>query len=451
MKTLQEYILEAMNQEQFLNNVRSMFRINKKNNDFTSPYDVLKSANSKKGLLAGLESYINNHENKNPENKTSKIKNAGYYLAMLFDLSGLPVSSNKKIITAIINDNNVKGLYTMINTLLSDTKNGENKKQKNQEIFNNFKTSCLDDKKNNQYNLQKLGFLKNKELEDLLKYIYNIDFFKKLNNNSGNGKGELLLQLLFGVKNENGAGDVFLPGPSTLEVKGKNGKLGSSEINSTETTEHFINNLINKNNGYNIELYDNDKNSLDNDKNSLTADVIIKNNGSCFGGTKTNKDTGIEGKNGVTIFNEFWEKIKINVDKNTTEDDIFKCYIETILYKYYKPTNKPTNEDTNKIFNKLTDNNNPFKIEGNTLNIKENIDFTQLTGFLYLYAYQKSTGFNYLIVFDNNMNFKCLKCDKENGIIEKYVEVTKKFSFILPGNKDDKSNRGNVASINLKK
>jgi hypothetical protein len=443
MKTLQEYILEAMNQEQFLNNVRSMFRINKKNNDFTSPYDVLKSANSKKGLLAGLESYINNHKNKNPENKTSKIKNAGYYLAMLFDLSGLPVSSNKKIITAIINDNNVKELYTMINTLLSDTKNGENEKQKNQEIFNNFKTSCLDDNKKNPYNLQKLGFLENKELEDLLKYIYNIDFFKKLNNNSGNGKGELLLQLLFGVKNKNTAGDVVLPGsdkPLTLEVKGKNGKLGSSEINSTETTEHFINNLINKNNGYNIELYDNDK-------NLLTADVIIKKHGSCFGGTKTNKDTGIEGKNGVTIFNEFWEKIKINVDKNTTEDDIFKCYIETILYKYYKPTNEDTNEDTNKIFNKLTNNNNPFIIEGNTLKIKDGIVFTQLTGFLYLYAYQKSTGFNYLIVFDNNMNFKCLKCEN----ILNYTEITEKFSFTLPGNKDDKSNIGNVASINLKK
>jgi hypothetical protein len=49
------------------------------------------------------------------------------------------------------------------------------------------------------------------------------------------------------------------------------------------------------------------------------------------------------------------------------------------------------------------------------------------------------------------MNFKCLKCDKENGIIEKYGEVTEKFSFTLPGNKDDKHNIGNVAAINLKK
>jgi len=439
MKTLQEYILEAMSQEQFLNNVRSMFRINKKNNDFTSPYDVLKSANSKKGLLAGLESYINNYKNKNTENKTSKIKNAGYYLSMLFNLSGLHVSSNKKIITAIINDNNVKELYTMINTLLSDVKNGENEKQKNQEIFKVFKQD-LD--KDNQTNETKnlLSFCK--DFEDLAKYIYNIDFFKKSNNNSGNGKGELLLQLLFGVKNENTAGDVVLPGSDktlTLEVKGKNGKLGSSEINSTKTTEHFINNLINKNNGYNIELYDNDK-------NSLTADVIIKNNGLCFGGTKTDKNTGVKGENGVTIFNKFWEKIKINVDKNTTEEnllkDIFKCYIKTILEKY-----KYTNFD--KDVEELLKLENPFKIkEGNTLKIEDDTYFTQLTGFLYLYAYQQSTKFDYLIVFDNNMNFKCLNCE---NILEKYDNIAEKFSFTLPGNKDDKYNRGNVASINLKK
>jgi hypothetical protein len=267
-----------------------------------------------------------------------------------------------------------------------------------------------------------------------------------------------LLQLLFGVKNENGAGDVFLPGPSTLEVKGKDGRLGSSEKNSTKTTKDFISKIENLKDVENISILDTRYNS-------------------CFGGTETDK-------NSVKIFNEFWENIKIKINSNTNiknlqddifiknlQDDIFKCYIETILEKYNKidnnsnKLNKVNVDDIVTIILNNLNGKNPFIIEGGkdgnyTLQIDTqkitNNEFKQLTGFLYLCAYQQSTGFNYLIVFDNDLNFKCLNCDKNknrNGIIDenKYKEITQKFNFTLPGNKDDKHNIGNVAAINLKK
>jgi hypothetical protein len=446
MKTLQEYILEAMSQEEFLNNVNDMFgfkKDNKDNNDYTFAYNILKSANTKKGFLDGVEYYTGKN--------TSNIKNAGYYLAMLFDLSGLDVKDNEHIIKSIINNNDVEELNSMIKPLLINLKNGKTNIQKNEDIYykDNGFDSILHDDNNTQYNL--IVFLKDKKIEkceNLIKYIFNIKNFKKSNNNSGIGKGELLLQLLFGVKNENGAGDVFLPGPSTLEVKGKDGRLGSSEKNSTKTTKDFISKIENLKDVENISILDTRYNS-------------------CFGGTETDK-------NSVKIFNEFWENIKIKINSNTNiknlQDDIFKCYIETILEKYNKidnnsnKLNKVNVDDiVTIILNNLKNRKNPFIIEGGkdgnyTLQIDTqkitNNEFKQLTGFLYLCAYQQSTGFNYLIVFDNDLNFKCLNCHKNrNGIIDenKYKEITQKFNFTLPGNKDDKHNIGNVAAINLKK
>lgn len=444
MKTLQEYILEAiMSQEEFLNNVNDMFgfkKDNKDNNDYTFAYNILKSANTKKGFLDGVEYYTGKN--------TSNIKNTGYYLAMLFDLSGLDVKDNEHIIKSIINNNDVEELNSMIKPLLINLKNGKTNIQKNEDIYykDNGFDSILHDDNNTQYNL--IVFLKDKKIEkceNLIKYIFNIKNFKKPNNNSGIGKGELLLQLLFGVKNENDAGDVFLPGPSTLEVKGKDGRLGSSEKNSTKTTKDFISKIENLKDVENISILDTRYNS-------------------CFGGTETDK-------NSVKIFNEFWENIKIKINSNTNiknlQDDIFKCYIETILEKYkIDNSNKLNKVNVDNIVTIILNNlnsKNPFIIEGGkdgnyTLQIDTqkitNNEFKQLTGFLYLCAYQQSTGFNYLIVFDNDLNFKCLNCDKNrNGIIDenKYKEITQKFNFTLPGNKDDKHNIGNVAAINLKK
>lgn len=433
MKTLQEYILEAMSKDVFLNNVKSMFGI--ENDDYEYAFNILKSANTKKGFLDGVENYINGEK---------EIKTPGYYLAMLFDLSGLDVKDNEHIIKSIINNNNVEEVNALITPLLIDVKNDKTNKQKNEDIYkdNGFNSILIDDN-NTQYNL--IDFLKDKKIEkceNLVKYIFNIKNFKKSNNNSGIGKGELLLQLLFGLKGENVSGDVFLPGPSTLEVKGKDGRLGSSEKNSTKTTEVFIS-------------------KIENLKDKGVEEIIIENTpyNSCFGGTETDK-------NSIKIFNEFWKNIKIKINENTViknlQDDIFKCYIKTILEKYKIDNSNKVNVDViiTAILNNLNSKKNPFVIEGDkddnyTLQIdKQKItktEFNQLTGFLYLYAYQQSTGFDYLIVFDNDLNFKCLKCDKENGIINKYSEITEKFSFTLPGNKDDKHNIGNVAAINLKK
>jgi hypothetical protein len=411
MKTLQEYILEAMSKDVFLDNVKSMFGI--KNDDYEFAYNILKSANSTKGLLDGLENYIKGEK---------EIKTTGYYLAMLFDLSGLDVEDNKQIITSIIRNNNENELNAMVDAL-SDKMN-DTKQQSLKFDFTNGTGNLLNDFCNN--------------FKDLAKYIFNIKDFKKSGNTAGIGPGELLLQLLIGGNETHVSGDVGLPDGKILEVKSKNGKLGNSEINSTKTTKFFINKLINKNNGYNIEL----KYKINDAEIPLSSNEIeeyIDRNGSCFGGTRADKDGGIK------KFNAFWQDITLNYKNNIKIEDlkteIFKCYIETIFDKYgYNKFDK----------NLLTILENPFEIDNNnTLKIyKSKTDFIPLTGFLYLYAYQQSTGFNYLIVFDENFNFKCLDCEK---ILEKYDNITKKFSFTLPGNTNDKSSRSNVASINLKK
>ena len=295
-------------------------------------------------------------------------------------------------------------LNAIINTLLT-----KDKLQKN--IDENLLALFSENQNNKSLNL--LQYTKN--FENLAKYIFKINNFKKQQNNSGIGNGELLLQLLIGTNEISYNGDVHLKIKNknkALEVKGQGGKLGKSILNSTGMTKYFIEQLKDVN--------------------------IIKDfeyNGSCFGGTKK------AGNNSQNVFNNFWKNIELN--KNVDVNKIFECYIKTILHKY------ELESKINEFKNLIQNIENPFEVTNvKTLKIKENKPFVNITGFLYLCAYKMHEEFNYLIVFDKELNFNCLNCE---DILKEYNNIINKFTFRLPGNTDDPENRSNVAVIGVKK
>jgi hypothetical protein len=353
MKTLQEYILEAMSKDVFLDNVKSMFGIN---DDYESAYNVLKSANSTKGLLDGVENYIKNE---------NEIKTSGYYLAMLFELSGLPVKEstrNQHIIKSIIKDNNVEELNIMLSALIKkdDEKNSLKMPEKGK--------------------LTELEFCK--DYENLANYIYDIEYFEKTNNSSANGKGELLLSLLIGGKNNNGSGDVKSDNNIKYEIKSSNedkqsgASLGNTFKTVEKSTEEFISKLAKMHNFEKIE----DVKTILNEKNEFLL----------FKGNTHN------GLNNLLI--------KTN---NIKLDNILTCLIQIIFERYDCKQDNIDNIITN------------IKIK-----YGENLQFNKkntndICGILHLIAYSRTQKFNYLVVIDKETkNFKTINCDTIENIFD---------------------------------
>ena len=90
MRTLEQYTNET------LHDIKK-FITDEMGGNFDNALHLLKMSNSVKGLIAGVDSFINTNH--------AKISNDGYYLALLFSLSGLEPENNKKVIQDIIYKN----------------------------------------------------------------------------------------------------------------------------------------------------------------------------------------------------------------------------------------------------------------------------------------------------------------------------------------------------------
>jgi hypothetical protein len=354
MRTLEQYTNET------LHDIKK-FITDEMGGNFDNALHLLKMSNSVKGLIAGVDSFINtNHV---------KISNDGYYLALLFSLSGLEPDKNKKVIQDIIyknhelqKDKNVNQLQNMLKSIIeqypgnktetNESKNDETKTQSHiKNHFNKIEKDFLnkDNATGNIFDKFCIGF------EELAQHIFTIDKFIKTGNTSNIGKGELLLTLLFG--NRTGNGDVHINYKNkeiNVEVKCGRAGLGESLKTNKDLTENFFKKL----------------------------DFEQDNENSLFT------------RNGCTIINSLITKHKNN------PETVLNIYIDTILERYNKNI-----KDLDDVLNIIKESyfGNCF-LNGNI--DKDNMKY--FAGLLHLIGYQLQQQFNYLCVFNNTGNFYLL-------------------------------------------
>lgn len=420
MKTLQEYILEAMSQDVFLHNVKSMFGIDN-DGDYESAYKILQQNFSPKNINEIIDKYnSNSYKDKKPEEED--IINRFLYL---FDQNGYQIVNNQK------NKRLVKFLIKQFGENLIDE---FIKKSKLFNLNNNYFSDLIENATNifdfiyNKCNNNKI--LKEEDFKEFLKELFDIENIKrKGSDNANTGKGELLLQLFFG---ENGKdklkGDCYI-NKKQIEIKDISTKaaLGSSNINMEDLSMSFLSKILNKN------IFDNPKN----DGKSI-IDIYNENNIAykknspsykrCLGDESANINI-------CHILNTYNNKKK-SITKSIC-DNIFKIYIETLLSQYLSKTNI-TAELINDIYVNLE---NPFSNENNEITCK---NLTKISGIIHLIGYKISSEFDLIMFFKNDGNFYIIEGDE----IQKIIEAADKLIFVpAEGRANESKDRTAVSKV----
>lgn len=343
---------------------------------------ILKTENSYSALINGVDEYL-----KNPNTEDEVIKNNnGFRLAKLFDDSGISISNptNYDIVERIIlKHSKLIKTSSDSNELLyfidyANNHKGEDKFKDSIEvniknnIFNRFYTS--NDKKNSFINLAK--------------YIFDILYFEKASNNSKSGstdgRGELLLQLLFGTaSNTNNTGDVHI-GNLCVEVKCGNytassyAHLGVSRtMDNRDLSVKFIETII-----------ENVKNVITDIDDKLINDLQ---------GLLNNNTTLLGNKNELLNIRNIVDMLKRYTDD---EDIIIKSYIQAILYRYGINNNSKIIEDILK--HTPAEYKNIFSNQDVEIKMSNKNIIKHFAGILHIIGYRSQQSFHYLIVFTNN-------------------------------------------------
>lgn len=389
MKTLKERINESNLYE------LKKFIKDEMQSDFTHALDLLKSANSTTGLMLGVNNYI--------ENVRNPLKNDGYYLAMLFESSGLNAQKNINIIKNIIEKNNQlddNELHTFLHNVLNFNKISYKHAEK---IFNI--NDFLENKTNNI-----LTDYCNK-FKNLAEYIFYITTYIKPgpeNKTIGIGNGELLIQLFFGSPDSanNTSGDVNteIDGKRlNIEIKSGRAGLGSSSKNNYDISDKFLENV------------------------------------------KTILNKNVED---MSIMNQYEYQSLNKIMKLTTDDDekekIFNCFVSVILSRYISDTRYD-----NKVCDALKDSFYRNKIINGEISKSE---IKYFVGLLHIIGYKLQKEFNYLCVTNDAGNFYNIKCDSIEDIINTFNNFDNIYNIIdFERSSISSADRTNVYVIKLRK
>lgn len=449
MKTLKDRINEST-----LLDIKKYIK-DEMQSDYTYALDLLKSTNSATNVIIGANSYIKN--TKNP------LKNDGYYLAMLFESSGLSAKDNINIIKNIIEKNN-QLTNNELNIFLHAVLDFNNISDKRAE-----KMLVINDKKDENNKNYIHNFLENtaagnniftaycQGFENLAKYIYNITTFIKpeRNKTNGIGNGELLLQLLFGshnsdnnisgdanvkiddnsVNKDNITGDVHVKiddKPVIIEIKSGKAALGSSEITNRVISNKFlkeVKNILNKQ-----------------DIGSLRGElknIILQNN-------KVIKKLRIQNAENASIMNQFeYDTLNgiMELAKDSKEKEkLFNCFVYVILSRYISDKKK-----YKLVCNALKSYDSYYRtkiIDGKIL--KDDIKY--FVGLLHIIGYKLQKEFKYLCVTSNNGKFYTINCNTIEDIINTFIDFTNISSIVdFERSSDSSDRRTHVYQIFMKK
>jgi hypothetical protein len=386
--------------------------------DYTYALDLLKSINSATNVIVGVNNYIDGN-NKTP------LKNDGYYLAMLFESSGLSAEANIDVIKNIIEKNNQLAnneLNTFLHRVLDFTQIADKQSKKmfvinskqNDENDKNYIHNFLENTAagNNIFTAYCQGF------ENLAKYIYYITTYKKPIHNSTNkiGNGELLIQLLFGspIKN-NGDVNVKLNDDNVIniEIKSGTGGLGSSTQSGSDISDKFLNTvkgiLGKTNDDLNKEV-----------KDKILTDETFK--------SRIKKIRGSIESDSVSIMHQH-EDVYLNAiiklaEDSTKREQIFDCFVSVILSRYTSNENDYTD-----VCNKLAK--SFYRTDFINGNLKKT-EIKYFVGLLHIIGYNIKKKFNYLCVTNDTGNFYTINCDKIEYIINtfnRFDNISSKIDF----------------------
>lgn len=418
MKTLQEYILEAMSQEDFLKKIHDIY-----NDDYESAHNVLTNYNK---LIQSIENYGTNNQN------TDDVLS----LITLFDERGLPLNKRNKLI--------IKNVY----------------KEFKIDTINDFVDYCTTQKPNNIFkneeeilrNKELFNFKdeKSKKLNDLVDYLIDIEYFSKSKNSAKSGKFELLFILMFGKakdvndKNEDSLGDLHLSNGEKIEIKAirseKNqtskATLGANVGKNSsikDLSETFLQSIFPDDKDLIIKIFKGEIERQHTDR--IESFCKEKANKQSFKKPQANRCLGNESANIniMSILNTFLSKKEKNPTKELCEI-IFKSYINVLLGQYGQ-------EDIDdNVFKNIT---NPFEIIDNFIYCKK---LTQITGAIHLYGYALAQDFNHILICDQSTSeCICIKNVNKVGTIE---TVLKNITFDpAEVNSDNSARKNNVSKI----
>lgn len=454
MKTLREYILEAMKQEEFLQKIHDIY-----NDDYDEVFKVLSK-----------------HDPNTLKEKQEKLRG-------LFEKRGLSLNNRNELI--IKNICRVFNKNTIDDFIKLCVEQEQNIKKFNIEGNEIEKVEIYELLNNNS---------ENENLTKLIKSLIDIKDFKKPNNNSGIGKFELLFILLYGKpidvnsKDSNLIGDLHLSNGVTVEIKAidSNDEKSKAPLASNvgdksieELSKTFLKNIFEK---------EKDKKRIVNifkdKKEQKNFDIIIKNfvqNNITNSRVRTSDQPRCLANetayiNIMTILNTFFNgKIKQSEEKDLCET-IFKSYINVLLSQFISERDKKQKfnleAETNKVFEYFVQKQqNPFYIadididkykdkEKNELSEifkdkdkDKNKDkpkkfiyckkLTQITGAIHLYGYALSKCFNHILICDES-SLECI-CIKNVNKVETIENVLTHVIF-LPADAVASSGRHNNIS-----